>query len=305
MKILIVANKNTGSFSPFILEQAKSLSTLGIRIFYFGIVGKGVLGYLSNWRRLLRKIDEETPDIIHAHYGLSGLLANLQRKVPVVTTYHGSDIHSSKAVLLLSKLSMCLSKYNIFVSQNLFDIAAYRGSNACILSCGVDLLTMYPMDKAVARTKLGMDFHKKYILFSGAFDNDVKDYAFARSVVNTVKNVELIELKGYVKNEVNALMNACDLQLTTSDRESGPLVVKEAMACNRPIVTADVGDVAEIIADTEGCYVLQKDIDTFVKAITNALEYERTKGRERIKYLGLDLNTVAHRIIDIYNNFSK
>lgn len=114
MKILIVASYNCGEYSPFVLEQAESTNELNIQIDYFPVIGKGFRGYLSNRKKLLKKIGEYRPDVIHAHYGLSGLLANLQRGVPVVTTFHGSDIHSGGILLLLSKICMRLSAFVIF-----------------------------------------------------------------------------------------------------------------------------------------------------------------------------------------------
>ena len=117
MKVLIVASYNTGSFSPFVVEQMQALCQQGIEIDTYGIVGKGLLGYLKNINGIRRKICEFQPDLIHAHYGLSGLCANIQRKVPVVTTYHGSDIHSNGWILKMSRFSIKLSDYNIFVSK--------------------------------------------------------------------------------------------------------------------------------------------------------------------------------------------
>lgn len=61
---------------------------------------------------------QNNPDLIHAHYGLSGLLANLQRKVPVVTTFHGSDIHDIND-LKYSKWAHRLSLDSIFVEKNM------------------------------------------------------------------------------------------------------------------------------------------------------------------------------------------
>ena len=54
------------------------------------------------------------PDIIHAHYGLSGLLANLQRSIPVVTTYHGSDINLPKVFLVIKKSASRLNSVSGF-----------------------------------------------------------------------------------------------------------------------------------------------------------------------------------------------
>ena len=75
MKILIVASYNKGRFAPFIVEQAEALINMGCEVDYFGLRGKGLCGYLKNLPSLKRRIKEFQPDVIHAHYGLSGLLA--------------------------------------------------------------------------------------------------------------------------------------------------------------------------------------------------------------------------------------
>ena len=115
MKILIIASDKGGRFAPFIEEQIAALEAHGVQIIRHGVTGHGILGYLRELPALRRLIRAERPDIVHAHYGLSGLLANLQRLVPVVTTYHGSDINKPN-ILRLSKIAMRLSAHNIFVS---------------------------------------------------------------------------------------------------------------------------------------------------------------------------------------------
>ena len=138
MKILFVASHNTGKFSTFITEQAEALQKLGVEIDYFGVVGKGILGYLNNRKKLILKIREFQPDLIHAHYGLSGLLANLQRKIKVVVTYHGCDINKRNS-RILSVLSILLSKHNIFVSKKLMNcVKFYVGKKYDIVPCGID-----------------------------------------------------------------------------------------------------------------------------------------------------------------------
>ena len=175
MKVLIVANHNTGKFVPFILEQVDALRQLGVEIDFYGVHGKGIRGYLSNLGALKAKIRQFRPDLVHAHYGLSGLLANLQRQVPVVTTYHGSDIHSKGRNLLFSRLSMWLSAYNIFVTEKLQRLARCRGDNHCVLPCGIGTTTFCSLDRMEARKQMGWRADEKYVLFAGAFDNKVKN----------------------------------------------------------------------------------------------------------------------------------
>ena len=125
MKILIVGNNKPGYFTPFVEEQARALQQQGCEMVFYGVKGKGLFGYLYALPALCRTIRAEKPDIVHAHYGLSSLLANLQRRVPVVTTYHGSDINVPK-VLRFSRIAMRLSAYNIFVSKRNIAIAIRR-----------------------------------------------------------------------------------------------------------------------------------------------------------------------------------
>lgn len=234
MKVLIVASYNRGRFPPFVLEQVNALKAKNVSFDFFGIKGKGVIGYLNARQALLKKIKVYEPDIIHAHYGLSGLLANLQRKISVVTTYHGSDIHSGGLLLKLSRLSMKLSKYNIFVSNKLLELANYQKKNAAVQACGVDFDKFMMLPKEAARKQLGLDLSDKLVLFAGAFDNEIKNPELAQQACKLLPECKLIELKGYRREEVNLLMNACDCLLMTSHREASPMVIKEVMMCGTP-----------------------------------------------------------------------
>lgn len=301
MKILIVASYNKNRFAPFIVEQAEVLKQVGCEVEYFGVVGKGIKGYLSTYSALCRKIKSFKPDIVHAHYGLSGLLANLQRSVPVVTTYHGSDINLP-TVLRLSKIAMRLSAWNIFVSQRNVDIAQPK-RNYILLPCGVNLPNYVETDINAVKEELNWNPNKKYILFAGAYDNKVKNAKLAQGSVSLLENTELIELKGYTRESVTALFYAVDAFLMTSITEGSPQVVKEAMACGCPIVSVDVGDVAERIEGIEGCYIAERNPQEIADKLKQALAFNsRTKGRERIIEFGLTNDLVAKKLIEIYKN---
>jgi len=302
MKILVVCSYNAGSIAPFIVEQAHALIDRGIEIDCFTIRKKGIIGYLLSRKKLLQKINSYTPDIIHAHYGLSGLLANLQHKVPVVTTYHGSDINNSKS-RFFSLIAIKLSKFNIFVSQKLIDIAKPKSKYA-YLPCGIDLSLFQPESKLEARKKLSLDVQKKYVLFSGTFSNMVKNYPLAKQAVETLQAVELLELKGYSRHQVVLLMNAVDVVLMTSFTEGSPQFIKEAMACNCPIVSTDVGDVKDVIGATTGCYITSFDANDVADKLRQALAFNsRTSGRSKV--LHFDNKLTAEKIIEVYSEVLK
>ena len=301
MKILIVASFNKGFFAPFILEQSEALEKMGQTVHFFGIQGHGIWGYVRNYKGLKRIIQDYKPDVIHAHYGLSGLLATLQRRVPVVTTFHGSDINNRK-VLPFSKLAMKLSAFTIFVSQKNVDIARPTKKFA-LLPCGVNTDNFSMLSKHDARLQLHLDATKTYVLFAGSFSNRVKNPELAQKAIALLKNVELLELKGYSREEVNYLMHAVDVALMTSHTEGSPQFVKEVMACGCPLVSVDVGDVKEVTAGVEGCYIVSREAEEIAEKLQIALNFKgRTHGRERIVELGLENRKVAETILGIYNN---
>lgn len=304
MKVLIVASNNKGCYAPFVVEQVEALRNGGCEVDFFGVSGKGLSGYLKNRAALKNKIKAFQPDVIHAHYGLSGLLANLQRKVPVVTTYHGSDVNDPK-VFRFSQMAMRLSAWNIFVSRGIMDKA--KATKKCsLIPCGVAMEKLQPLDKTEAREAMKLLPDKKYVLFASAFDNMVKNAPLARKAVEG-SEIELLELKGYTREEVNRLLCAVDALLMTSVNEGSPQVIKEAMACGCPIVSVDVGDVKERLEGLDGCFVAQsREPQELAELLQKALSFEgRTEGRERLVADGLDNQSIARRIVEIYEKVSR
>ena len=302
MRVLVVASFNKGRFAPFIIEQAEALKEQGCEIEFFGLQGKGLRGYLNNVPQLKQKIREFRPDVIHAHYGLSGLFANLQREIPVVTTYHGSDIND-KSALPFSKMAIRLSGWNIFVSRKIIEIAKPK-KNYSLLPCGIDLHELQQMNKSEARQRMNLEANKRYVLFSGAFDNEVKNAPLARKAMEELcdPSVVLLELKGYSREEVTLLMCAVDALLMTSFTEGSPQVIKEALACGCPIVSVDVGDVKERIDGVDGCYVAEtRHATELASLLQNAMGFEgKTKGRERVISDQLDNRLVSQQLMKIF-----
>lgn len=312
LRVLVVGNLTD---APFVDEQVASLMLLGFEVKTLAICGKGIRGYLKTLPCLKAAIKSFSPDIVHAHYGLSGLLANLQRRVPVVTTYHGSDIHSGGWILFLSRICLKLSKFNIFVSAKLLERSGYRKKNVAVIPCGVDVSIFYLTEKVEARSVF--EFIEpgegvRYVLFSGAFDNPVKNSSLAleavgvansliKSEIDGANEVRLIELKGFSRQQVNLLLNSVDCLLMTSEREGSPMVIKEAMAVGLPVVSVDAGDVKELIGGTDGCFVAERNPESVAKGIISALKHKgKTEGRAVIMDRGLSTESTAIKIAEIY-----
>jgi glycosyltransferase involved in cell wall biosynthesis len=302
MKVLIVCSGNAGKITAFISEQAIALEEQGIIIDYYPIVGKGIVGYLKNFPSLKKKIREFKPDLIHAHYGLSGALAILQLRIPVVITFHDGETHSVKSNII-SSISTLFSAYDIFVARHIFDlIYLKKKSKSVILPCGVSYKTIQPVDKNEAMVKMNLSFSKKYILFGGAFENLRKNYPLLKEAISLMNrdDIKVIEMKDLNRQQITMLMCACDVFVLPSKREGSPQALKEAMLCNCPIVATDVGDIKRLMSDTEGCFICTFEPLDVAEKIQMALDFgKRTNGREKLNHL--DNSLIAARIIEIYN----
>ena len=304
MKILLICSHRyyapyTDYVAPFIYEQMLGLKQLGCDFRICFVQGGGLKSYWQAWKNLRKMIDEYKPDLVHAHYGLCCLIANLQRKVPVVSTFHGSDINDYK-VRILSKIAIRLSKQNIFVSEKLRSIAGYP-SRSIVIPCGVNVKEFYPTDKTQCRIKLGMDAKKNYILFSKEFADRVKNYPLAKAAVDSLgMDAELLEFYGYTREQVPLLYNAVDCGLLTSFTEGSPQFVKEAIACGCPVVSTDVGDAAEVINGVKNSFISTYEVEDVVSKLRQAINIGHLK-ETKLDAKYIDVN-IVQSIYNIYTD---
>ena len=313
MKILIVCRWKVfypNKFMPFVQEQGEAVRALGHEVEFF--LAKG--NYMKVWIELNAKIRDFQPDVIHAHFGICGFVAALQRKVPVVVTYPGSDIND-KRIRPISILTMRLSRYNLFMSKRqIAKVQRYaKPEKSEVLRYGIMSDLFVEQDKSQARKVLGLDQNKKYVQFSGRFNRPGKDPELAKKVIEVVNSrksrvdnrepiVELLQLTGgFSKEQMVNIMNAVDAALVTSKSEGSPQFTKEVMSCGTPIVSVDVGDVAEQVVGLEGCWVAKtRDAEELADLVEKAIDFGKTKGHQHILDLGWDVKQVAKRLIDIY-----
>jgi len=283
--------------AEFIFEQNKALEKLGITFDYYLIEKGGIKGYLSHaidFIRFLKK-NKNSYDIIHAHGGHMGSLANIQRKIPVVTSYHGSDINVF-INRIIALIGLIFSAKRIYVSQKLRrKVKLFSGE---IIPCGVDFNLFNPQNKYVCRNELGLNPNQKVVFFGGQKERPVKNYKLAKIVCDLARVDMLVELKGLSRPELVKMINACDCLLITSIKEGGPIIVKEALACNRPVVSVDVGDVKEITNHIPGTFVSDFDANTLAQNLTKSFEFDSIESREQIRHL--DNQVIAQKIYKVY-----
>lgn len=306
MKVLFVSSANRNNISPIVKSQGVSLSTQNISIDYFGIKGNGFRGYLSNVLRLRRHIQKTNPDLIHAHYSLSGMVAGLTGlKHPLVVSLMGSD---TKAGSLQKTITRWFARYQwdkvIVKSLSMQDDLHYP--ECLVIPNGADLALFKPFYKERLKEQFSFSSAKKTILFLADPSREVKNVSLAKAAFarGDQNNAEFQIRYNLTREKVAEVLNAADVVLLTSKWEGSPNVIKEAMACNKPIVATDVGDIRWLFGNEPGHFITSFDPEDVAQKIKEAIAFSdqsaSTNGRNRIIELGLDAQNVSKKLIGVY-----
>ena len=319
MKVLMVTNIYPVPGHPgrgsFVKAQIDSIRREGVEVDveYVNAIDSR-LAFPASAMRIAMRAFRNQFDLIHAHYGTTGIISRLQWRKPVIVSYLGSDILGnpgaggegktvySQIVALLSRLSSPAMNAVIVKSREL-QRKIPRQHNVFVVPNGVDFNLFRPMEPESARRQLGLDQKKKYVLFPSNAAWPRKCYALAEAAVQLLQQqglpVELVTVFGKPQNLVPLYMNGCHAMVLTSLWEGSPNVVKESMACNLPVVSVNAGDVPEVIDDCDGCFIVPRNAAAIAAKLKLILHRPvRTRGRERIRHL--EMQTVARQIIAIY-----
>lgn len=306
MKVLFVSSGKSGAVGHVVKNQGESLSRLGINIEYFTIK-PGFWGYFTAVTSIRRLIKKGGYDIIHAHYNLSGIAASLAGCFPIVVSLMGSEAYMS---FFLQIITRAFSKFRwtatIVKTKEMKDLLRLDG--AYVIPNGVDIDRFVPCDMAVARRKLNMMPEKRIVLFVSAKNRPEKNLHLAKKAVASFEDstIEFLHISEAENSEIPTYLNAADLLLLTSEREGSVNVIKEAMACNCPIVATNVGDVYQIIDKIPGCYLCSTDLEGITIKLRESLTFKgRTNGRERIIEMKLDSESIGLRIKGLYESIIR
>jgi teichuronic acid biosynthesis glycosyltransferase TuaC len=310
VKILVVTNMYPNpeqpAFGTFVKDQVDDLRRAGNEVDVFFVNGrKSKLNYLWGIFRFWGQLFKNRYDIIHAHYSLSGLIARLQLRYPVVVTYHGVEVlatHSAGWLTRFSRWAIRLFDRVIVVAQAEKDIL--NSPKVVVIPCGIDYEVFKPIPLPEARAKLGFERDKPLVLWAGEQWRHQKRFELVEESMEVLQRrcpeAQLVLVSGQPHTVIPTYMSACDVFVLTSRYEGSPMVIKEAMACNLPVVSTDVGDVAEVIGGVEGCYLIEPDAEDVAEKLFKVLQWRgRTQGRDKIWHLSS--GPITRRVIDVYN----
>lgn len=305
--------KDTPYYGIFVSEQIAALKRIykNLEFDVYNIRGDvSKMEYLRSMNAIYNKVSKGGYDVVHVHYGLSGLfLLNPFRKlrIPVVLTLHGGDIQSEQGKniqVFFTKKILKHVNHVIILNERMNTIAKKYCKKSSIIPCSVntDFFTPLPSKNYTGNKK------RKSLIFPSAHNRMVKNYPLFLDTIKIMKDkydIECVEteLNNMSREEIAALYRTADAMLMTSISEGSPQVVKEAMACNLPVVATKVGDV-DVLLDgvANSGWVYPHDANLLAEKLYASLQGE-IKGvlpRDKILGLGLDDNTVATKIYNIY-----
>ena len=307
---------------PFVRSQAESMERAGWMVMY-GIVDDRTSpsGVLRNAKKLQALTRQVEPSLIHAQYGsmTAALAAFVAGSLPLVVSFCGDDLLGTpiptvkwrlrtRAARRLGLLAAARAGVIVVKSQNLFEALPRRlGHRAVILPNGVNTEWFRPLDRHDCRLALGWAPEAKVILFHASRGEDRwrKNPALAQAVVDVVRRqeprVSLVMPSDATRENVRLMLNAADCLLVTSLQEGSPNMVKEAMACNLPVVSVPCGDVPERLANTRPGALCPYDAEALAHALLGILRTgERSNGREQVYLQGLTTSDIAVRLGEIY-----
>jgi glycosyltransferase involved in cell wall biosynthesis len=173
----------------------------------------------------------------------------------------------------------------------------------------VDLELFQPLEKQDARRRLGWGSDERVVLFNKGKAPQLKGLSLAREAVLVAENklgpVRLVELDGEVAPErIPIYLNAADCLVLASESEGSPNILKEAMACNLPVATVDVGDAAERLDGIYPSQVVPRNTAQLGQAISEILETgKRSNGRGKIKDFSED--RIAETLRQLYQAIAE
>ena len=301
--------------APYLVRQVEFLRRAGVEVEVFPFRGaRRPINYWHAWRQLRTRLREQRFDVIHAQFGQAALLA-WPRRAPLVVTFHGCDLQGVKhpdgrlsaGGWMLQRLCQMIAKRAdavIVVSDRMQQFLP-ASVPARVIPTGLDFDEIPLMPQEEARQRLGLPLDERLVLFVGNPREPVKRYGLACQAVEALNRhhaARLVVGSGRPRDEILLLMNACDTLLVTSIQEGSPCVVKEALACNMPIVSLDVGDVRVRVSGVDGCEICTDDApDTIAAALGRVLaRSRRTEGRQAVR--NLDERLLTEQIVGIYRS---
>ena len=253
------------------------------------------LGIIARWQKLVRG----TPYIITEHWSrylpgndFNGFLRKWATKIVVK--------HASVVTTVTENLANAMQNHGLknpnymvlpnVVDTNLFQIKAHENAVPKIIhvSCFED------KSKNISGLLEALRLLKdRNIDFKAVLIGDGMDYEAMKQKAASMQLNDRVTFTGMLQgdNLVNALASG-DFLVLSSNYENMPVVILEAFACGLPVVSTNVGGIAEIVNESNGILVPPHDSEKLADAMQKMLQ----------SYKNYDANALRDIIIKKFSN---
>ncbi|MEA2212921.1 MAG: hypothetical protein QOF83_2869 [Solirubrobacteraceae bacterium] len=293
MRALIVTNMyptpQRPSLGSFVRDQARALERTGeVELEVFAFAPGGARTYANAAARLARHHRSGRFDVVHAHFGLSLWPALAARGRIHAVTLHGTDLaHPRSRPITLAGLRW-LDLVAAVSAPLAAEIPGWATARPpAVLPTGVDTHRFRPIQRAEARTALGLDPDQPCLLFPADPARPEKRFDRARELAGSVP---LHTLGGIPPDRVPLWVNAANAVLVPSEREGFGLAALEALACGVPVLATPVGIAPEALAGVIGTLCAPYDLAVWTRALAPHLAGPdpRVAGRAAAERYGTD-----------------
>ncbi len=301
----------------------------------------------------------ESCDLIHTHYwvsGLAGLEVSRRFGIPHVTTFHtmaavkdqaltpalshgakGEPDERHEAERAIAQGADAVVAWTGFEADALVSMLGAERDQITVAPIGVDTDRFRPLDRAEARSRLGIPRDEETLLYVGRLDRikgaDVlvraagflaerpqmrvrfvggevdADYAAGlRALASEMGIAERISWTGVVANDALSWQYAAaDMVIVPSYSESFSIVAAEAMACGTPVVASNVPGPASFIEDRgSGRLVPAGNAPALARAVCELLDDGELRQRLGLRALaaarGMSWGASAETVLGLYES---
>ena len=274
---------------------------------------------IREWFRLKQELRVFDPDIVHAQYGtMTAFMTVLAAaRLPTAVTFHNAELQSErrisvireKAGHILSQLAALRANRIVCVSEELKGRLWWSRDRVFVIPSSVSLERFRPQQREEARAALGWDRDKLVVLFYKGRNPETKRLDRALATIEIARKIlgpMGLEVLGSSEdpNRIPLYLNAADCLLCTSDSEGSPTIVKEAMACNLPVVSVDVGDVRRRLEGVQNCFIRKRDPDDLAAALVSVLRSGR-RSDGRLHVADVTNHVCRERLLEMYRQMLK
>jgi glycosyltransferase involved in cell wall biosynthesis len=323
MRVLLVTGMLPSPVFPTnglaVKRQVETLQDRGVEIDLFHLRGEQGGSIVTSARRLRKQLREHRYDLVHIHYGLKATLIVLFLPVPVVATYHGTDVNGwtwkgrqfftrpvayNTAALIVRNVSRFIDSVIVMTEEMKLRLPKSTQRKTTVIPMGVDTALFSQRDRQASRQALGWG-SEPVIAFANHNNEPIKRQDIAEEVMMSVQsvlpNARLFIIRGIEYRQMPLVLSAADLLLVTSDKEGSPNIVRESIACGLPVISVPVGDVPDLLGRYDGAgAIVPRDTKAIAQQIIDTI---RNPPRPDMKGAreALSREYAAGKVIEVYN----